>query len=49
VFDFAIISNPTHLHYECIEKLTHKEIPLFIEKPAIHSLEKAADKRTLAC
>jgi len=39
VFDFAIISNPTHLHYEYIEKLTHKGISLFIEKPAIHSLE----------
>jgi predicted dehydrogenase len=43
VFDFAIISNPTHLHYEFIEKLAHKEIPLFIEKPAIHSLENAAE------
>ncbi|MGL2988132.1 Gfo/Idh/MocA family protein [Flavobacterium sp. RSSA_27] len=38
-FDFAIISNPTHLHHEFIEKLAHKGIPLFIEKPAIHSLE----------
>lgn len=41
VFDFAIISNPTHLHYEYIEKLAHKGIPLFIEKPAIHRLENA--------
>ncbi len=41
VFDFAIISNPTNLHYEYIEKLAHKGIPLFIEKPAIHSLENA--------
>lgn len=40
-FDFAIISNPTHLHYEYIKKLAYKEIPLFIEKPAIHSLENA--------
>lgn len=40
-FDFAIISNPTHLHREFIEKLAHKGIPLFIEKPAIHSLENA--------
>jgi predicted dehydrogenase len=40
-FDFAIISNPTHLHYEYIEKLAHKGIPLFIEKPAIHSLSNA--------
>ena len=38
VFDFAIISNPTHLHYEFIEKLTQKNIPLFIEKPAVNSL-----------
>ena len=30
-FDFAIISNPTHLHREFIEKLAHKGIPLFIE------------------
>lgn len=39
VFDFAIISNPTYLHYEFIEKFAHKGIPLLIEKPAIHSLE----------
>ena len=38
-FDFAIISNPTHLHYEFIETLVLKEIPLFIEKPAVHTLE----------
>jgi predicted dehydrogenase len=43
VFDFAIISNPTHLHFICIEKLAHKGIDLFIEKPAIHSL-KNGDK-----
>lgn len=42
VFDFAIISNPTNLHYEFIEKLAHKGIPLFIEKPALHSLKNAA-------
>ena len=39
VFDFAIISNPTHLHFGYIEKLAQKGIDLFIEKPAIHSLE----------
>lgn len=38
VFDFAIISNPTHLHYEFIEKLGKKNIPLFIEKPAVNTL-----------
>nr|WP_315174789.1 Gfo/Idh/MocA family oxidoreductase [uncultured Flavobacterium sp.] len=42
-FDFAIVSNPTHLHYEYIEKIAHKGIHLFIEKPAIHSLENAAE------
>lgn len=39
VFDFAIISNPTHLHFDYIEKLAQRGIDLFIEKPAIHSLE----------
>jgi predicted dehydrogenase len=39
VFDFAIISNPTQLHFQFIEKLAQKGIPLFIEKPAIHILE----------
>jgi predicted dehydrogenase len=43
VFDFAIISNPTHLHFEYIEKLAQKGIDLFIEKPAIHSLENASE------
>jgi predicted dehydrogenase len=38
-FDFAIISNPTHLHYEFIETLALKGIPLFIEKPTVHTLE----------
>jgi len=39
IFDFAIISNPTHLHYQFIEKLALRGIPLFIEKPAVHNLE----------
>tara|TARA_B110000208_G_scaffold189816_1_gene252176 strand:- start:470 stop:1393 length:924 start_codon:yes stop_codon:yes gene_type:complete len=39
VFDFAIISNPTHLHFKYIKLLASKSIPLFIEKPAVHSLE----------
>jgi predicted dehydrogenase len=38
-FDFAIISNPTHLHFEYIQLLAKKNIPLFIEKPAVHSLD----------
>ncbi len=40
-FDFAIISNPSLSHFEYIEKLAHKGIDLFIEKPAIHSLENS--------
>jgi len=40
VFDFAIISNPTHLHFKYIKLLASKSIPLFIEKPVVHSLSK---------
>ena len=43
IFDFVIISNPTHLHFEYIQLLAEKNIPLFIEKPAIHSLDNCAD------
>ena len=39
--DFAIISTPTHLHYENIVNLSNARIPLFIEKPVIHSLNNA--------
>ena len=39
VYDFAIISNPTHLHFKYIKLLASKSIPLFIEKPAVHSLD----------
>jgi predicted dehydrogenase len=38
IMDFAIISNPTNLHFKTIEELTNKTIPLFIEKPAVHTL-----------
>ena len=38
---FAIISNPSNLHYHYIELLSKKDIPLFIEKPALHSLENS--------
>jgi predicted dehydrogenase len=37
--DFAIISNPSNLHHIYIEFLAKKRIPLFIEKPPVHSLE----------
>lgn len=37
-FDFAIVSNPTYLHYEYIELLSKKGISLFIEKPPVNSL-----------
>jgi predicted dehydrogenase len=43
VFDFAIISNPTSLHYKYIQILSEKNIPLFIEKPAIHTLENSVE------
>jgi predicted dehydrogenase len=40
-FDFAIISNPTNLHYTFIRLLAKKNIPLFIEKPPLHTLENS--------
>ena len=39
IFDFAIISNPTYLHYQFIEELSNRRIPLFIEKPAVNVLD----------
>ncbi len=42
-YDFAIISNPTHLHYQFIQLLANKKIPLFIEKPVVHTLEKISE------
>jgi predicted dehydrogenase len=39
--DFIIISNPTILHGETIEKLIEFNIPLFIEKPVLHELKQA--------
>jgi predicted dehydrogenase len=43
IFDFAIISNPTSLHYKYIQILSEKGIPLFIEKPAVHILENSEE------
>ena len=40
-FDFAIISNPTSLHFKFIDLLIKKNIPLFIEKPVLHNMENA--------
>ncbi len=40
-FDFAIISNPTYLHYSTIDILTDMSIPQFIEKPVLNSLNNA--------
>ena len=42
-FNFAIISNPTYLHYETIKCIAQKKIPLFIEKPPLHSLENVSE------
>lgn len=39
--DFAIISNPTHLHYEYISFFVDKAVPLFIEKPPLSTLANA--------
>lgn len=36
--DFAIVSNPTYKHFSTIENLIDKDIPMFIEKPALASL-----------
>jgi len=40
-FDFAIISNPTHLHSHFISLLSEKGINVFIEKPPLDSLNNA--------
>lgn len=52
--DFIIISNPTSLHAETILKSTEFEVPLFIEKPVLHStlkkdliIKKVRDKNIL--
>lgn len=39
--DFAIISNPTNLHAEYIRELAIRDIPMMIEKPALHALNNA--------
>jgi predicted dehydrogenase len=42
-FDFAIISNPTHLHFKYIQLLVEKNFPLFIEKPPVHVLDNCSE------
>jgi predicted dehydrogenase len=39
--DFIIISNPTSMHTETILKSMEFSIPLFIEKPVLHSLDRS--------
>lgn len=39
--DFCIISNPTHLHFDAINKAIELNIPLFIEKPSLMNLNGA--------
>ncbi|NQX55251.1 Gfo/Idh/MocA family oxidoreductase [Pedobacter panaciterrae] len=40
--DFVIISNPTYLHYNTIREVAEQRIPMFIEKPVVHTLENIA-------
>jgi predicted dehydrogenase len=42
-FDFAIISNPSHLHFKYIQLLAEKNVPLFIEKPPVHILDNCSE------
>jgi predicted dehydrogenase len=41
--DFILISNPTNLHKETIEKVLFLNVPLFIEKPLFSNLNGAKD------
>jgi predicted dehydrogenase len=43
VLDFAIISNPTSLHYEVIKSLSGLSVPLFVEKPLVDSVKGLED------
>jgi len=46
-FYFAIISNPTHLHFNFIKKLAPLGIPLFIEKPLVNKFDSIESLRKL--
>jgi predicted dehydrogenase len=37
--DFAIISNPTNMHFTTIEMVLEYRIPIFVEKPALHTID----------
>lgn len=41
--DFCIVSNPTQMHYETIEKVIGLNIPIFIEKPSLMDMDGAID------
>lgn len=43
-FDFILLSNPTSLHHDLLEKLQDFEIPLFIEKPLFAETSEEAEK-----
>lgn len=42
--DFILISNPTSLHFETLQKLKSYSIPLFIEKPLFSEIGAVQDK-----
>ncbi len=39
--DFAIISNPTNLHYASIKQMAERKIPMLVEKPVLSDLADA--------
>ncbi len=45
-FDFAIISNPTALHFEVVHRLKELSLPLFIEKPLFSEIGIPAKELT---
>jgi predicted dehydrogenase len=47
--DFFIISNPTVLHSNTIKKIALYGVPMFIEKPAVHSKEECDELVNTIC
>jgi len=41
--DFVIISNPTSEHFQTIKSIAEIGLPMFIEKPAVHSLDNITE------